>query len=73
VRSARFGAGTHPDDGQPFEVVDGPPEGARVPSFREVPAEFAPGIEAGLLSELAAKLKGWCHPPKARIGPVCQC
>jgi Mn-containing catalase len=54
---AKIWRGTHPDDGQPLEVVDGPPRGGRVPDLRGVREEFAPGLEEGLLSELAAKLK----------------
>lgn len=54
---AKIWQGPHPDDGQPLEVVDGRPDAARVPDLREVPEEFAPGLEAGLLTELVAKLK----------------
>ncbi|WP_018922344.1 manganese catalase family protein [Salsuginibacillus kocurii] len=36
--------GSHPETGEPLEVVIGPPEGAEMPDFPEIPEEFAPGI-----------------------------
>jgi Mn-containing catalase len=44
------------DDGGVFEVIEGIPPGADVPSFPENPQEFAPGLDTELKS-LAQKIK----------------
>ncbi len=48
--------GTHPDDGEEVEVVDGPPEGGPPPDPPEAPEMFAPGYDPGELAEIAKKL-----------------
>jgi Mn-containing catalase len=51
--------GTHPEDGSPLRVQDGPPEGGTVPDLPEEPQLTAPGsIEPGFLQEVAKRLFG---------------
>jgi Mn-containing catalase len=49
-------AGTHPEDGQEVEVVDGPPEGGPLMELPEAPEEFAPGYDPGELAEITGRL-----------------
>lgn len=49
--------GNHPEDGKPLEVIEGMPEGAPMPDFKEVPEEFAPGISQEDFMEIAKRLK----------------
>jgi Mn-containing catalase len=54
--------GPHPEDGSELRVVDGPPEGGRVPTHPEEPQLTAPlgpdGIDKGMLEEVANRLFG---------------
>jgi Mn-containing catalase len=54
--------GPHPEDGSELRVVDGPPEGGRVPVHPEEPQLTAPigpdGIDKGMLAEVANRLFG---------------
>ncbi|WP_341280872.1 manganese catalase family protein [Paenibacillus sp. FSL H8-0537] len=49
--------GTHPEDGQPLEVIHGVPKGVPVPEYPEVEEEFAPGISAEDFAAIAERLK----------------
>lgn len=49
--------GSHPEDGQPLEVVDGTPEGGPVPELDEVQEQFAPGIGPDEFMEIARRLQ----------------
>ncbi|MBA3438330.1 MAG: manganese catalase family protein [Pyrinomonadaceae bacterium] len=48
--------GTHPDDGQSLQVVEGPPEGGEIPVLPEVPEQFAPDYDPAELFEIAKRL-----------------
>jgi len=54
--------GTHPEDASSLRVVDGPPDGGRVPEHPEEPQLTAPigpdGIDKGMLQEMATRLFG---------------
>jgi Mn-containing catalase len=54
--------GTHPEDASTLRVVDGPPEGGRVPEHPEEPQLTSPigpdGIDKGVLQEIATRLFG---------------
>jgi Mn-containing catalase len=53
--------GTHPEDGTPLEVVQGPPEGATPPDLEEEPQLTSPlgsEIDPGMFSDVAKKLFG---------------
>src|ERR671915_471613 len=54
--------GVHPEDGAELRVVDGPPEGGRVPLHPEEPQLTAPigpdGIDKGMLNEIASRVFG---------------
>src|SRR5688572_6424203 len=54
--------GPHPEDGQPLEVVQGPPEGGAVPDLDAEPQLTAPdgpdGPDASMLEEFASKIFG---------------
>jgi Mn-containing catalase len=54
--------GAHPEDGSTLKVVDGPPEGGRVPEHPEEPQLTSPigpdGIDKGMLQDVAARLFG---------------
>src|SRR5688572_28564936 len=54
--------GPHPEDGSELRVVDGPPEGGRVPLHPEEPQLTAPigpdGIDRGMLADVASRLFG---------------
>jgi Mn-containing catalase len=54
--------GTHPEDASTLRVVDGPPEGGRVPEHPEEPQLTSPigpdGIDKGMLQEIATRLFG---------------
>ena len=52
----RIWRGSHPADGQPLEVVQGPPEGGDYPELPEVPEEFAPGLYRDDFERVARKL-----------------
>lgn len=59
--------GTHPEDGSTLEVVDGPPEGGEIPVIPEEPAMFAPGVDQGMMDDIAAmvlKAAGLKNPNK---------
>lgn len=49
--------GTHPEDGQPLEVIQGIPEGFPIPEAPAVEEEFAPGISQEDFKEIARRLK----------------
>jgi Mn-containing catalase len=48
--------GTHPDDGKPLEVVDGPPQGGKLPELAGIGSSFAPEYQAEEIFEIASKL-----------------
>lgn len=48
--------GTHPDDGQPLEFVDGPPDGGKVPELAGISEAFAPEYKAEEIFEMAQQL-----------------
>jgi Mn-containing catalase len=48
--------GTHPDDGQPLEFVDGPPDGGKVPELAGISEAFAPEYRAEEIFEMAQQL-----------------
>lgn len=48
--------GTHPDDGQPLEFVDGPPEGGKMAELDGISEAFAPEYHAAEIFEMAQKL-----------------
>ncbi|KMY19904.1 manganese catalase [Bacillus pumilus] len=48
--------GSHPIDGKPLTVIEGTPQGAPVPDYRELPEEFAPGISKEDFDEIAKRL-----------------
>jgi Mn-containing catalase len=54
--------GQHPEDGSQLRVVDGAPEGGKVPEHPEEPQLTAPigpdGIDKGMLNEIAERLFG---------------
>lgn len=52
----RIWRGTHPLDGQPLQVYDGPPKGGDYPELPEVPEEFAPGLYIDDFQRIAKKL-----------------
>lgn len=49
--------GTHPEDGQPLEVVAGAPKGVPIAEAPDLDEEFAPGISADEFKEIAGRLK----------------
>lgn len=55
--------GTHPDDGQPLEFVDGSPDGGKVPELTGISEAFAPEYKAEEIFEKAQQLykksKSW--------------
>jgi Mn-containing catalase len=53
--------GAHPEDGSPLEVVDGPPQGATppdLPSEPQLTAPLGPGLDPGMLQDMATRLFG---------------
>jgi Mn-containing catalase len=48
--------GPQVDDGGEREVVDEPPEGGPMPDNPELPTEFAPGVSAEDVAEIARKI-----------------
>ena len=53
--------GTHPEDGSPLEVVQGPPEGATPPDLEEEPQLTSPlgtDIDPAMFADVAKKLFG---------------
>ena len=48
--------GTHPDDGQPLQFIDGPPDGAKLPDLANISEAFAPEYKAEEIMEMAQKL-----------------
>ncbi len=48
--------GTHPDDGQPLEFIDGPPDGGKMPNLVGISEAFAPEYKAEEIFEMAQKL-----------------
>jgi Mn-containing catalase len=54
---ARLWTGRHPQDNQPLEVVDGPPEGGPLQELPPQDAVFAPGLDKGVLEEVARRLQ----------------
>jgi len=58
-RLAEIWNGTHPEDGQPLRVIDGPPPGFAPPDLPEEPQLGAPmSMEPGELQEFAKRLCG---------------
>jgi Mn-containing catalase len=53
---AKVWNGPHPEDGSPLRVVVGIPAGAPPPDLPEEPQLTAPGIEPGLIQEMARRL-----------------
>ena len=53
----KSGKGTHPEDGQPLEVIQGIPQGFPIPEAPAVEEEFAPGISHEDFKEIARRLK----------------
>ena len=48
--------GTHPEDGKPLTVQDGPPAGHPVNPLADEPQVFAPGYHPGELAEIVARM-----------------
>ncbi len=48
--------GTHPDDGQPLEYLDGAPEGSKMPDLANISEAFAPDYKAEEIFEMAQQL-----------------
>jgi Mn-containing catalase len=48
--------GTHPQDGQPLQVVDGPPEGGNLAELTGIASSFAPDYAPEEIFEIATKL-----------------
>ena len=48
--------GTHPDDGQPLEFLDGPPDGGKQVDLVGISEAFAPEYKAEEIFEMAQKL-----------------
>ena len=58
---SKIWGGTHPEDGSPLRVVDGPPEGFAPPELDEEPQLTAPmggDIDPAMFQEVAARLFG---------------
>ncbi len=58
---SKIWGGTHPEDGSPLKVVDGPPEGFAPPELDEEPQLAAPmgsDIDQNMFQEVAARLFG---------------
>jgi len=58
---SRIWTGTHPEDGSALRVLDGPPEGGPVPEHPAEPqltAPIGPGLDQGMLQEMATRLFG---------------
>lgn len=49
-------SGTHPEDGQPLEVVDGPPQGGNLANLAGIASSFAPEYQPEEIFEIATKL-----------------
>jgi len=49
--------GTHPEDDQPLEVIQGAPEGVPIKEYPAAEEEFAPGISEEDFKEIARRLK----------------
>jgi Mn-containing catalase len=56
LRLGEIWNGPHPEDGSPLRVEDGIPAGAPPPNLPEEPQLTAPGIDPGLLEEMAKRL-----------------
>jgi Mn-containing catalase len=54
--AAAIWTGTHPDDGQPLEFIDGPPDGGKMPELHGISEAFAPDYKAEEIFEIATKL-----------------
>lgn len=48
--------GINPDTNQPFEVIEGTPEGGPIPDLDDIPEEFAPGIDRDMYEQIARRL-----------------
>ena len=48
--------GTHPEDGQPLEVKDGPPAGGPLADLPAIPSIGVPAFDMGELREMTARL-----------------
>ena len=59
---SKIWTGPHPEDGSNLRVVDGPPEGGKVPEHPEEPQLTSPigadGVDQGMLQELATRIFG---------------
>jgi len=53
---AAIWAGTHPDDQQPLEVVDGPPTGGNLADLAGIASSFSPEYAPEEIVEIATKL-----------------
>lgn len=60
---ARIWKGTHPEDGQTLEVLQGVPKGYPIPEYPEVPEEFAPGISPEDFQAISKRLQSAAHIP----------
>ncbi|MGJ9457262.1 manganese catalase family protein [Oceanobacillus sp. CF4.6] len=49
--------GTHPESGEPLEVVIGAPQGEPVPDYEDIPEEYAPGVSHEDFMEIAKRLQ----------------
>ncbi len=63
-RLAEIWNGTHPEDGQPLQVIDGPPPGFAPPELPEEPQLNAPGIDPEFLAAAAKRVFGTDKPAK---------
>ncbi|WP_349409422.1 manganese catalase family protein [Pseudalkalibacillus sp. SCS-8] len=48
--------GTNPENGQPLRVVEGAPQGAKIPDLDGLPEEFAPGITKDHYEQIMKRL-----------------
>jgi Mn-containing catalase len=62
--------GSHPETGDPLEVVDGPPEGAVPHDLPPQPAVFSPDYAPEEIAEIAKRLRKAAGLPEAPSGDV---
>ncbi|MDF2925987.1 MAG: manganese catalase [Paenibacillaceae bacterium] len=60
---AKIWKGTHPEDGQPLEVLKGVPKGVPIQEAPELPEEFAPGISAEDFQAISKRLQQAANIP----------
>ncbi len=54
--------GAHPEDGSPLRVEEGMPKGFTPPDLPEEPQLTAPGVDEGMMADIAKKLFGTTTP-----------